>query len=66
MSTYKPGEKVPKSGIYKVLHDDAHLEQHEVTCVLDEPFPPCSGCGKGVRFELVRAAHHLKNHKAFR
>jgi hypothetical protein len=28
---YKPGDKVPKSGIYKVVHDTVYDEEHEVT-----------------------------------
>ncbi len=63
---YKPGEKVPKSGIYRVVHDQEHDVSHEVTCVLGEPFPPCNGCGHGVRFTLVRAASHIKNHRLFK
>jgi hypothetical protein len=39
---YKPGDKVPKSGIYKVIHDPNHDEEHEVTCIIGAPFPPCS------------------------
>jgi len=65
---YKPGDKVPASGIYKVLHDRNHIQEHEVTAVLDEHFPPCNGCGKGAhpRFQLVRAAHHINNYKGFK
>lgn len=33
---YKPGDKVPKSGIYKVVHDTVHHAVHEVTCVYGE------------------------------
>jgi len=44
-TTYKPGEKVPKSGIYLVLHDQNHEQQHEVTCIMGKIFPPCSGRG---------------------
>jgi hypothetical protein len=66
LETYKPGEKVPASGIYKVMHDKNHSEEHEVTAVMGEPFPPCNGCGKGVTFKLVRKAHHIKNHKEFK
>jgi hypothetical protein len=63
--SYKPGEKVPKSGIYLVTHDPAHSEPHEVTCVLGKVFPPCNEC-KHPRFTLVRAAHHLDTHKFFK
>jgi hypothetical protein len=65
MEQFKPGQKVTKSGIYRVIHDDNHAEEHEVTAVIGEPFPPCRNCGDEARFELVRAAHHLKNHKLF-
>ena len=62
MSTqeYKPGEKVPQSGIYKVVHDKTHSQQHGVTVVFGEPFPPCRGCGDKARFVLVRAAIHIQ------
>jgi len=63
---YKPGQKVPQSGIYRVFHDQNHTSEHEVTCVKDEPFPPCNHCGHHPRFELVRAAHHIRNHEHFR
>jgi hypothetical protein len=64
--TYKPGDKVPKSGIYDVVHDVEHIEQHQVTCVKDETFPPCNHCGRCPRFTLYRAAHYIANHKLFR
>ncbi|MGH7295786.1 MAG: hypothetical protein ACRELB_12660 [Polyangiaceae bacterium] len=64
--TYKPGEKVPRSGIYAVMHDRAHAEKHEVTCIYGKVFPPCRGCGGGVRFRLVRHAKHIANHDLFK
>jgi hypothetical protein len=64
--TFQPGEKVPHSGIYRALHDRQHHQEHEVTCVYGEPFPPCAGCGKGVRFQLVRAAIHIRAHQQFK
>jgi hypothetical protein len=33
---------------------------------MGEPFPPCNGCGAGVRFALARAAHHIVNHEHFK
>jgi hypothetical protein len=63
---YKPGDKVPKSGLYKVTHDSAHHDEHEVTAVLGEPFPPCNHCGHHPRFTLIRAAHHLSQHEHFK
>ena len=61
---FKPGDKVPVSGIYKVLHE-THTEPHEVTCVRGEPFPPCNTC-KHPRFVLVRSAHHIGHHEHFK
>jgi hypothetical protein len=62
----QPGDKVPKSGIYAVLHDDDHDDTHEVTCIAGKRFPPCHGCGDEVRFTLVRAARHVSRHRHFR
>jgi hypothetical protein len=65
---FKPGQKVPASGIYDVLHDPNH-DRHQVTCVYGEPFPPCNHCGGGgekVRFKLTVAATHVKNHDHFK
>lgn len=62
---YKPGDKVPRSGIYKVVHDTTHHEDHEVTCIFDKKFPPCRGCDHP-RFTLVRAAQHIELHKEFK
>lgn len=62
---YKPGDKVPASGIYRVVHDKNHVQEHEVTVVFGEHFPPCKGCGHHPRFSLVKAAKHIKNHESF-
>jgi hypothetical protein len=63
---YKPGDKVPYSGIYKVTHDKTHAQEHEITAVFGEHFPPCRGCGHGVKFVLVRQTYHLSNHEHFK
>jgi len=63
---FKPGDVCKQSGIYKVTHDPKHLQEHEVTVVNGESFPPCNHCGHHPRFTLVRAARHLKTHDAFK
>ncbi len=64
---YKPGEQVPKSGIYEVTHDSEHTdESHQVTCVKGHPFPPCNHCGDHPRFVLVVKARHIDTHKHFK
>jgi len=61
----RPGDKVPKSGIYRVHHRGSHVEPHEVTVVYCERFPHCNECGKLVRFVLVKAAQHVSSNPHF-
>jgi hypothetical protein len=63
---FKPGEKVPHSGIYRVIHDPNHPEEHDITCIYGYPFPPCNHCGQDVRFVLKQPAHHIDTHKHFK
>jgi hypothetical protein len=56
---FKPGEECPLSGIYRVVHDQVHTKDHEVTCVYRDKFPPCNDCGDQVRFVLERGAPHV-------
>lgn len=62
---FKLGEKVPHSGIYRVTHDPAHTEPHEVTCIFGKTFPPCRSC-QHPRFVLVRAAKHVETDDNFK
>lgn len=63
--TYKPGDVVPYSGIYRVTHDNFHTQPHDVTCIAGKIFPPCRGCPHP-RFELLQAAIHIDEHESFR
>ncbi len=63
--TFKPGDKVERSGIYRVLHDPHHAQEHEVTCVFGKRFPPCNHCGDNVRFVLDHAAIHIDSDEHF-
>jgi CheY-like chemotaxis protein len=51
-SRYKPGDAVPESGVYRVLHT-RHRAPHESTLREGETFPACKKCGSDVRFEPV-------------
>lgn len=62
---YSPGESVPSSGIYKVVHDTEHTEEHEVTCVYGKRFPPCNHCGENVRFKALKIARHIETNENF-
>jgi len=63
---FKPGDEVPRSGIYCVFHANQHAKAHEVTCVYRERFPPCTSCAEGVRFALVSGAQHVTSHEHFK
>ncbi len=49
------GERIPESGIYRVLHRN-HRLPHEVTLLRDQLFPKCMKCDDSVEFELMRSA----------
>lgn len=65
----KPGDKVPTSGIYDVIHDkldgDDHAQPHQVTVISGTVFPPCRGCKGSVSFRLHQAAERLEAHHQF-
>jgi hypothetical protein len=63
---FKPGDEVPHSGIYRVIHDTYHREEHEVTCVYGKKFPPCNHCGSHPRFVLLRMAQHIEWNEHFK
>jgi hypothetical protein len=63
---FKPGDKVQRSGVYRVTHDSEHRETHEVTCVYGKKFPPCNHCGNHPRFELVYGAKHIEQDEDFK
>jgi hypothetical protein len=64
--SFKPGDKVTKSGIYSVTHDGKHADAQEATVVAGKRFPRCNECGDAVRFTLVKHARHVLRHDHFR
>ena len=62
---HKPGETVPRSGIYHVKHNELCAVEHEVTCIFGKPFPPCNSCGGEARFTLIRSAKDVETHERF-
>ena len=52
-NSYKPGDVVPESGIYRV-HHEPHRLMHSATLLRNTLFPLCKRCGQQVRFELLR------------
>ena len=61
---FKPGEVVPESGLYFVRHLE-HRDEHEVTLIAAEQFPPCSLCLESVRFRISKAAKTIGEDKNF-
>ena len=62
---FKPGEAVPHSGIYRVIHDPEHAQEHEVTCIFGKRFPPCRECDQP-RFVFIRAARYIETQEHFK
>lgn len=66
---FKPGDRVPTSGIYEAVHDkldgDDHTHPHHITALAGTTFPPCRVCHGWVRFRLDRAAEHVGAHPHF-
>jgi CheY-like chemotaxis protein len=54
-SRYKPGDLVPESGVYRIIHGH-HRAPHENTLSEGETFPACRTCKDNVRYELVISA----------
>jgi len=52
--TYRPGDIVPASGVYRIEHH-LHRLMHEATLEQGIRFPLCRTCRAGVTFVLVRA-----------
>jgi hypothetical protein len=63
---FSPGEKVRRSGIYKVTHHPKHAVPHDVTCIFGKIFPTCELCGDGPRFTLVRFAQDVEHDSNFK
>jgi hypothetical protein len=61
---FHPGQQVPESGIYQVLHY-RHRLYHEVTITRDAVFPLCSECEGNVRYRLVHTAPPIKSDRNF-
>ena len=55
----EPGDRVPSSGLYKVVHAGQHALPHYVTALYGATFPACLDCVDGVRFELAVVAGYI-------
>ena len=58
-AVFKPGDKVLRSGVYRVAHGGTHSREHHVTCIYGMTFPYCNACGASCRFILRMAAQDI-------
>jgi len=56
---FLPGQPVPETGIYEVIHDGAHRVAHEAVMHREDLFPVCDQCDTRVRFKLIRTAPYI-------
>ena len=52
MKALKSGEKVPASGIYRVLHSLPHIAEEREMYIEGSRFPECDVCPAGVLYRL--------------
>ena len=55
---YKPGQMVPISGLYSVVHQ-MHRAKHEVLAIRGDEFPSCRICKGQVRFLVTKVIPHM-------
>lgn len=55
---YKPGQLVPISGLYTVVHQ-AHRAEHEVLAIRGDEFPSCRICKAEVRFHVLQVFPYI-------
>ena len=55
---YKPGQIVPISGVYTIIHLD-HRPPHEAVAVRGDLFPACRICKEQVRFQVAQIVPHV-------
>ena len=62
---FLPGQPVPETGIYEVIHDRAHRTSHEAVMHREDLFPVCDQCDTRVRFKLIRTAPYIFDDEDF-
>ncbi|MCI0352042.1 MAG: hypothetical protein L0Z53_21695 [Acidobacteriales bacterium] len=62
--TFSPGDKVPRSGIYAVLHAAPHPRY--LSLFIDrDTFPSCRLCGSKVTFRLLHPMTNISQETDF-
>lgn len=55
---YRPGQLVPISGLYRVVHQN-HRAEHEVLAIRGDEFPACRVCKEGARFYVAQVIPYI-------
>lgn len=55
---YRPGQMVPISGVYTVVHE-GHRGEHEVLAIRGDEFPFCRICTNEVRFYVAQIVPYV-------
>ena len=61
---YRPGQKAPRTGLYRVVHYQ-HRLPHDVVIKQGEVFPSCNRCGQRVTFSISSTADVLSADQDF-
>lgn len=61
----KPGDGVPESGIYDVIHRNCQSNVIQAVFVAGESLPECRFCGPRVRFQLRQLMPHISEDRDF-
>jgi hypothetical protein len=61
----QPGEKVPESGIYQVLHRNCESQAFEAILLAGHTVPECRLCGSSARYQLIRPIPHISEDPDF-
>jgi hypothetical protein len=62
---FRPGDRTPSSGIYRVVHSVQHAPAHQVIALYGDIFPRCQECTDEVRFKLALSAVYISAHPFF-
>ena len=61
---YVPGEEVPESGIYQMIHESG--DQETVLLLRAAVFPACEDCGQRVRYKVLQTAPYIFHDEDFK
>jgi len=63
--TYRSGQQVPQTGLFRVVHYQ-HRLPHNAVMRKDDRFPLCNKCGHRVAFSLSETVHALNADEDFK